>query len=177
MPHVETVRLVAAALDNPDYGVNAQLAVYDRAPNDDIPPDIKFVLNEFDHPDAARDTTHPEWPVLVVSADGPARSDGEPGLDGHHRDSDVPITIRYITMTAEPQVKRRDTFYTLNCIIRCLDALTNPATPQAHRELNTIAIQSKGECIYGATPVRPEDATGALLAGAIVVIFNVRDIF
>jgi hypothetical protein len=175
MPVIETIRLVAAALRHPSYGVNAQLAVYARDATDDRPPVIKGVYEETSDSAAARDGLYPEWPILVVTADGPVHSVGEPGLDGKHRDSEVPLAIRYVTGTAEPQIKRRDTYYTLNAIIRCLDALTNPSTPQEHRELNTVCIQSKEEVWYGGIAEKIEDVPGTLLAGAVVVTFNVRD--
>lgn len=177
MSILETLELSKRCLAHLDFGVNAYLRGLPLTPGHIRPPEIVRILAEHDDDEAASGDTVMDWPVILITTDGPASRDAEKHLAMPHR-LVVPLAFRYIHSGVMDAERRRHTLYTLRAILRSLDQLTNESNTAVTRTLNDIWIISKSDLsvgIIGEAFQGEDDQSSLILAGALRVSFFVQD--
>jgi hypothetical protein len=175
---LESVRMVAAWLDDATHGVNAILATLPRDGADTLAPDVT-VLSEVDSERAAlgrpadtQDELDPTpAPVLAVSAFG--GDDASPATVRPIGDGTVRVLVRYEARNVSAALGRRDAYYTLRAVQQCLRALSLDGDPSTDRTRNAVHLIALNE-------LRVESADAALvdagIYGQVVAGWDARDL-
>lgn len=151
---VETLRLIAAWMEDGTHGIGAQLAAmtYDGA---DTAPATPAVAEETtnDALAAGRVAEAADGPVLGVVAypleDG-SESSATPG-----RDVTVRVAVLYADRNSDPSDARRDAYYVLRAVHRCLRALALEAT-ESERTRGCVNLLSQSELRVEPSPPDPQ---------------------
>lgn len=168
---VEPLRTLADWLSREDHGVNANIAALPLDNGDERPPSVSRVLEPTRDPEAQPAHYPLETPFLVVSAESPARWDGEVGQV--HRDGQVDLTIRYVTRAGQPETQELQGLYTLRAVSRSIREWLRNEYVEA-RTLNGVCVRSAQGMILG--PIREESQeTGAVASAALVLTLQIRD--
>ncbi len=175
---LETLELTKRALVHPTYGINPYLRGLPLVAGHTRPPEIVRILAEHDDDEAASGNMIMDWPVIMITTDGPASRDAEKHL-AQPRRLVVPLAFRYVSNAVMDAVRRRDTLYTLRALLRVLDQLTNEENEAVERSLNGVEFISKQELqlgIVGDIVPQGEDAQNPLIvAGALRIGALVQD--
>lgn len=179
---LELVRLTAAWLKDPTYGVNAKIPGVERDAGDAQPPDIAAwtpeggpatiaVFNEADHDFVKDKQAPPASPALYVMGEGEIEMIGEVMTIQRRTTRDVPIVIRYVTDKSDKAVAGRDGEYTGRAILRSLREL-NRNENFAARTRNNICVEKMESVSY----VPHVEAVGSMRSqGAVVAFYRVID--
>lgn len=168
---LETIRMVTAALNNPTYGVNAQLPTLNLDSGDTTPADIPLITDETVNGEAARGRVPKETrPVIAVMLAEDVDVPPEEANTGIV-DSEVKVDIRIATSDVETQRGATDQYYYMKAVERCMREFLNN-TNAADRSRNGVLLES---CtIMGSLrlhlPIDDED-----IHGGIRVTLQVRD--
>lgn len=170
---IELLRIVAEGLRDSNYGVNSQIASMSTVGGDDSPPDVSSVKEYTKDEEVADGKLGPEWPVLVVSPDGPMRLEGEVGQT--YRDGTTPIAIRYGTAQGNLAAASREALYTLEAVLKFWkDFLDNNNI--SDRTLDNVVLRSLGTGEEGIEYGQiVEEAQDGMITGAMRVFCHVRD--
>lgn len=179
---IELVRMTAAWLKDPTYGVNAKIPGVERDVGDAQPPDLAAwtpdggaptiaVFNEEDHEWVVDKKAPPASPALYVMGEGEIELIGEVMTIQRRTTRDVPILIRYITDKADKVLAKVDGEYTGRAIVRSLRDLMRQANENA-RKRNNICIESMISVSY----VPMVEAVGSCRSmGAVVAFYRAID--
>ncbi|HMG19598.1 MAG TPA: hypothetical protein VK573_12805 [Gemmatimonadales bacterium] len=179
---IELVRMTAAWLMDPTYGVNAKIPGVERDAGDAVPPDIAAwtpeagpatiaVFNEEDHEWVVDKKAPPASPALYVMGEGEIEMIGEVMTIQRRTTRDVPILIRYITDRSDKVVAKRDGEYTGRAIVRSLRELMRNGNFAA-RTRNNVCIEFMGSVSY----VPMVEAVGSCRSmGAVVAFYRAID--
>lgn len=179
--HLEVIRMLVDALNDPATGVGVQLETVPRDAEDAnitiIAPSA--VLDPSRNDQTALGGPQLDFPVLVVSADEPATADGETHtLNVHHRQSDsMPISVRLVTREADSADAVRDALYTERAIIRAIRQWLLIDADNAKRKRNGVSVITCERLTYAPVDElvgKPEDPLQVLLA--IRLDLTVRDL-
>lgn len=165
---LEVIRNTADALGHATEGVNAELSNIQLDSGDTKPPDIVEILDTSTSDVAARGSSGPDWPVLVVSVDTPAVQEGLPSQQATDS-ATVETTIRYVTSDPDSAASVEDTLYTLRAIVRSIHNLQGRASD---RKRNGIQMIKPNEMTFGETR---EEVGDGVVTGAVIVDWFVRD--
>lgn len=169
---LETVHLVAEALRDPEYGVNAQLANVQRFPADPMPPLLKRVYDVSKDNEASFKTGVPlEYPHLLVRADGPVQMTPEK-LTAPDRFGEVPVLIRYAVKKEQMQQAFRAMAYTLRAICYTLDWFNHNAQTNEMRTSHDVQLWAMIDLEFGEFI---EEVGDGIVVGAVSCVWQVRD--
>lgn len=111
--------MVAAALDDPATGVNAQLALMTFSGGDVRPADMKAILNEADHNTEIRERPAPGWPVQLVEENEQGTTADPEAVVGY-RDGNVSVIISNVTESTASKAWRESKFWN-EATVRAVD--------------------------------------------------------
>lgn len=167
---LECVRVVAEALADSEFGVNVHLPDVPRDAGDPDPTPVKRVLDITNDDEVAHGRLPDDWPVLIVSPEGPTEMDGE--VQHAHRDGEgAGVGIRYATGDEDLAAAQRDALYTQRAIRRVLGDLMDTSRLPI-RTRNGIVVRAVTRLLE--EPLRDETSQGVITAGTLVE-FLVRD--
>lgn len=167
---LEAVRIVAEALDDGTFGVNAKLPDVPRDQGDPEPTPIRRVLDITNDDEVAHGRLPDDWPVLIVSPEGPTEMDGE--VQHAHRDGEgAGVGIRYATGSEDLAAAQRDSLYTQRAIRRTLADLME-SSRLSTRTRNDVVVRAITRLLE--EPMRDETSQGVITAGTLVE-FQIRD--
>lgn len=163
---LEAVRIWADALEDADYGVNAQLASVELDGGDTRPPDVRWVKDVTRDTGAVEGRLPSDWPGLVVGPSGfAARAEGQ--VTTEKRDAeDVGVTAEWVSGKSDLAAALRDGMYTLRAIQRTLDDLFETAQ-DADRSRNSVRLLNAQELEFGEIIIDDE-------AGRVVLPTTIR---
>lgn len=171
---LETVRILAAALASPTYGVSVQLDAMDTASliaPGERPPAPGTIANVFDHDHRLRfhDFATSAIQVAVGSSDG----DLEDGPSQQVRDETIPVVVRYVAKDASTPAGLRAASYTLRAALRSIVHLTDKASAvdRALQGIHLTAIPSTSLALSEL-----QESQAPQLVGEIRLDAQVRDL-
>lgn len=169
---LESIRIIADALEDSTYGVNAQLPSLDIDSGDTVPENIKTFADETRDILVALDRVAEPLPSINVFLGGPI--DAEPEVLTTTRDADVPITIRIALSNDQAQNGTRDIYYYMRAVEKCLRDLGSNANA-ADRSRNNVQYNEYTDWRIQRRFVKIDDANGAVTL-QIDFTARVRDI-
>lgn len=146
--HLEVIRLVRAALEHEDDGVNAQLAILPRDAEDaELPQVVRVIDPTRDDEALVEPAGFPgpsiaSWPVLVVDIVQPATWQGQ--VRTVHRDTldTLAVSVFYVTASADTAARVRETLYTLRAVARALERWLRLDNNDPRRVRNGIVVDA-----------------------------------
>ena len=175
---LESVRMVAAWLEDATWGVNALLATQGRDGSDTLPPNVT-VLEEttseraaLGRPSDEQDETD-ETPVPVLSVFAYGGDDASAATVTPVGDGSAKVVVRYEARNASAALGRRDAYYTLRAVVRSLRALSLEGDEATDRTRNDVVLIALND-------LRIEAADAALIDagiyGQVVAGWDARDL-
>lgn len=160
----ELTRIVADAMANGTYGVNAQLPNVPKDAGDPVPPDVVEVVDDTRHDLRQRQRAASAWPVLAVYQPEAGEVDGEVSQSQRRSDS-FPVLVEYQALEAHTAAVGRDASYTLRAILRTLDRLQADETARTRNQvqLEVITVMRAGPPDVIQEVRQPQVAAAVLL--------------
>lgn len=168
---LETLRATTDWLNNATKGFNALIVTLPVDAGDEGLRKTAAFINDQTRDDRVAITSDPpNTPALYVVSDGPVGAEGE--VKTIYRDADhVAVAIRYIINNADDAEANAQVLYALRAIMRSIRELMRNENIAA-RTRNSVVIESCQSATFGRVE---ESAGAAVAAGAVVVVFKVRD--
>ena len=171
---LETVRMIAAALDDATIGVNATRASVPTATGVSAPPAVTVLDSTTDGRvgrGGVPSLDPSEYPALLVSpADQPVDQQ-TPGARPWPPDATVTVLVRYVTSNTDTAAAERDTSQTIRAVWRCMGQLMLPAgvALRTVAQVSLVSIRSmQAATLY-------ESSEDTIVTGGVLVTCHVRD--
>lgn len=170
---LDVVRMVAAALMHPTWGVNVALPAVPRDVGDDAPPAVT-VYDSTRHGWIARreislKSIDAQLPALAVAIYKPAPIDGE--IQTVFRDGTFDVLIEYFARADQSELASQQGLYTMRAVLRTLAEFHRPANADA-RVRNGVVLRVCSQ--IGQAPVYAERAD-VVVTAALLATYRVRD--
>lgn len=175
---LETIRILANGLGDPDLGVNVQLQSVPICTGDKRPDKVKKILDITRSKQAVelqRTGTEagPDWPVIVVL--GPEEVIWKGEVNTTIRDTrGFPVTMFYITKDVDDDLAVCASAYTMRAMVMCLRQLEQNQYQVSKRSLNGINVISLNNITTSLISFRLKN--GSLISGMVRVEAFVRDV-
>lgn len=166
---LETIRMIADALESEVYGVNVQLQTLFINLEDTTPDDVEYVADETRDADVAVGRYPEAYPCLVVTLDGTVPLNGE--VVSNYRDGELNIIVRYIHDSIETAKARTNAYYTLRAVQKCLRVFFSNLYAE-DREQNGVQIL---ECLSVEHVPMYDNISDTMVISGLRVKMFVRD--
>lgn len=170
--------MVAAWLGDGTHGVNALLASQSRDGSDSQPPNVSVIEETTSEraalgrpQDEQDETDETPVPVLAVSAFG--GDDASPATVSPIGEQSVKVLVRYEARNTSAAAGRRDAYYTLAAVQKCLRALSLDGDETTDRTRNSVHLIALNELRIEAADAALVDAG---IYGQVVAGWDARDL-
>lgn len=166
---VNTLRMIADALNDDEYGVNAQLATLPVDTTDTLPSSIAVIGDETQDDTFGYNRFPTALPAIGVIVDADTPMSGEVMSD--NRDGTVTVLIAYANDNVDGAVGKTHTWLTFRAIQRCLRVWLSNAKA-SDRQRNGIQVIS---CLDMALATPTDNINDGKIASALRLTLAVRD--
>lgn len=166
--NLETLRCLTDGLNNPTYGVNAQLLALPLDGSDTRPTPVALITDESRNFDAALKLIPDTLPAIYVLLASSTLDVFE--MNGSS-ESDISLMIRYLVEDSDSAGAIADTHYTLRAVEKALVAFNSNANA-SDRVRNGVQLYAMKEVIRDTVTRFSEDK---VITAGVQVTFHARD--
>lgn len=168
---IETLRIVADALANQTYGVNAQLPLVPLDGSDPVPSNVVTIEDETRNFDVALNKAPTDdYPQLLVALNNEVEMQGQ--VVSSVRESTVEVIIQYVALGVQTDTAIRDGYYTMRAVTKCITDLFDNANESA-RTRNGVHAQELMSMRHGNSVTYEQDAKVSI---SLILTILVRDV-